>query len=102
MSELAAAVPLLRCYDAGQMTAEARALRDIHWRAQRAYGQDGIFREASIDWRILPLRSPGATRTAPTPAARASKNTPTLPTSAKPPTSRRSWPVFPRRFGVSA
>lgn len=59
MSGLAPAVPLLRCYDVDRMAAEARALRDFQWRAQRAYGQTGVFSEASIDWRILPLRSPG-------------------------------------------
>ncbi|MEV4258636.1 aspartyl/asparaginyl beta-hydroxylase domain-containing protein, partial [Spirillospora sp. NPDC049652] len=32
---------------------------EFGWRAQRAYGQDGLRREAEIDWRILPLRSPG-------------------------------------------
>lgn len=59
MSALPAAVPLLRRYDADQMAAEARALRGLQWHAQRAFGQDGVFDRASVDWRILPLRSPG-------------------------------------------
>lgn len=59
MTGLPGVVPLLRRYDADRMAAEARLLRDIPWRAQRAYGQDGILGEASADWRILSLRSLG-------------------------------------------
>ncbi|WP_034485320.1 aspartyl/asparaginyl beta-hydroxylase domain-containing protein [Actinomadura oligospora] len=53
------AVPLDRVYDADVLAAEAEALRDSTWKAQRSYGQEGLRREAEIDWRILSLRSPG-------------------------------------------
>ncbi|MCP2341115.1 aspartyl/asparaginyl beta-hydroxylase domain-containing protein [Actinomadura rupiterrae] len=53
------AVPLDRAYDADRLATEALALREFTWRAQRAYGQDGLASEATIDWRILSLRSPG-------------------------------------------
>jgi Aspartyl/Asparaginyl beta-hydroxylase len=59
VSGLPGAMPLLRSYDANRMAAEARALHDGQWRAQRAYGPNGVFGEAEIDWRILPLRGPG-------------------------------------------
>lgn len=53
------AAPLDRVYDAERLAAEAVALREFTWRAQRSYGQDGLRRAAEIDWRILSLRSPG-------------------------------------------
>ncbi|MFC5182561.1 aspartyl/asparaginyl beta-hydroxylase domain-containing protein [Actinomadura harenae] len=53
------AVPLDRAYDADRLAAEVEALRALTWRAQRSYGQEGQRGTAEIDWRILPLRSPG-------------------------------------------
>ncbi|MEV5571709.1 aspartyl/asparaginyl beta-hydroxylase domain-containing protein [Spirillospora sp. NPDC052269] len=53
------AVPLDRVYDADRLAAEAEALREFTWRAQRSYGQEGLRGQAEIDWRILSLRSPG-------------------------------------------
>ncbi|MFI6523020.1 aspartyl/asparaginyl beta-hydroxylase domain-containing protein [Spirillospora sp. NPDC050679] len=56
---LPTAVPLDRAYDAERLAAEARALRSATWRAQRAYGQDGLAARTEVDWRILSLRGPG-------------------------------------------
>ena len=57
-SALPAVAPLDRRYDTVRLVDEVQALRDRRWRAQRAYGQDGLAAEVELDWRILPLRSP--------------------------------------------
>lgn len=60
MSGLPAAVPLLRSYDAARMAGEALALREAQWQVQQEYyGPDGFFGAREIDWRVLPLHSPG-------------------------------------------
>ncbi len=56
---LPAATPLNRRYDADRLATEIRALRARPWRSQRSIGQDGVIRESTVDWKILPLRSPG-------------------------------------------
>jgi hypothetical protein len=56
---LPAATPLDRRYDADRLATEVRTLRVSPWRSQRSIGQDGMIRESTVDWTILPLRSPG-------------------------------------------
>ncbi|MGW0432566.1 aspartyl/asparaginyl beta-hydroxylase domain-containing protein [Micromonospora sp. NPDC003197] len=58
-STLPAVAALDRRYDTARLVAEVQALQDRRWRAQRAYGQDGLAAAVEVDWRILPLRSPG-------------------------------------------
>lgn len=64
---LRTSVPLRRTYEIDRLTDEVLALREHPWRAQRAFGQDGLFQETKIDWRIIALRSLGgdASRTDP-------------------------------------
>jgi hypothetical protein len=59
MASYPESVPLARSFDLDRMNADLDVLRHLPWRAQRAYGQDGTWRETDIDWRILPLRSVG-------------------------------------------
>ncbi|HEY2576018.1 MAG TPA: aspartyl/asparaginyl beta-hydroxylase domain-containing protein [Streptosporangiaceae bacterium] len=59
MASYPESAPLASCFDLDRLNADLDVLRHQHWGAQRAYGQDGFWREADIDWRILPLRSVG-------------------------------------------
>jgi hypothetical protein len=58
-ASLPGAVPLRRTYDAERLATEVRSLQHAPWRAQRAFGQDGVISETELDWRILSLRSLG-------------------------------------------
>lgn len=54
-----AVVALRRQYQAASLASDVRALARLPWRAQRSVGQDGVLRESTVDWKILPLPSPG-------------------------------------------
>lgn len=46
-------------FDVERLVADVAELRRKAWSLQRTYGADGLLDEAPIDWRVLPLRSPG-------------------------------------------
>ncbi|MGW4652424.1 aspartyl/asparaginyl beta-hydroxylase domain-containing protein [Kitasatospora sp. NPDC004289] len=46
-------------FDVDRLAADVAELRRRAWSLQRTYGADGVIGEAPIDWRVLPLRSPG-------------------------------------------
>ena len=59
-ADLPACVPLDRCYEVAALEADLRRLRGGSWRRNRSVGSDGVAAdEDELDWRILPLRSPG-------------------------------------------
>jgi hypothetical protein len=53
------AARLAREFDVERLVADVAELRRQAWSLQRTYGADGVIDEAPIDWRVLPLRSPG-------------------------------------------
>ncbi|GAA2083054.1 aspartyl/asparaginyl beta-hydroxylase domain-containing protein [Actinomadura alba] len=53
------AAPLASFFDVARLNADLDVLRHERWGAQRPFGQDGLHRQAEIDWQILPLRSIG-------------------------------------------
>lgn len=65
---LAEAVQLAPTFNADQLAAELAAVTEHRWQQQRIHAAGGgVGAPAAIDWRVLPLRSPGgdATRTDP-------------------------------------
>ncbi len=46
-------------FDVERLVADVTELRRQAWSLQRTYGAEGVIDEAPIDWRVLPLRSPG-------------------------------------------
>ncbi|MER7845948.1 aspartyl/asparaginyl beta-hydroxylase domain-containing protein [Kitasatospora sp. NPDC096077] len=56
---LPAAARLALDFDVERLVADVAELRRQAWKLQATYGADGVIGEAPIDWRVLPLRSPG-------------------------------------------
>jgi aspartate beta-hydroxylase len=56
---LSEAVQLSPSYDAERLARELTAVTDHRWELQRISASGGVGAAAPIDWRVLPLRSPG-------------------------------------------
>ncbi|GEJ98439.1 aspartyl/asparaginyl beta-hydroxylase domain-containing protein [Streptomyces sp. 1-11] len=54
----AEAARLAAGFDPARLLADLDAVRTHQWKLQRYFG-DGVGAQAEVDWRILPLRSPG-------------------------------------------
>src|SRR5262249_18904169 len=57
--QLPEAARMTLSWDPDRLATEVLALSDQPWRNQRGYDNNGPMPEVSIDWKILPLRSPG-------------------------------------------
>lgn len=56
---LAEAARLMRSFDVARLKNELAEVAGYRWQPQRIHDAGGVGESAAIDWRVLPLRSPG-------------------------------------------
>jgi hypothetical protein len=56
---LPTAARLARSYDVARLVADLEGLKPDTWKRQNYIDEQGVIHEAKVDWRCLPLRSPG-------------------------------------------